>query len=60
MDDSEVTLNVCLGNQFAGGELYFRGVRCDNHVNSEIKVLVKTNPIKQVVVVVVPFSSYHH
>ncbi|KFK44383.1 hypothetical protein AALP_AA1G250200 [Arabis alpina] len=35
VDDSEVTLNVCLGKQFAGGELYFRGVRCDNHVNSE-------------------------
>ncbi|CAN7133882.1 unnamed protein product [Brassica rapa subsp. narinosa] len=37
VDDSEVTLNVCLGNQFSGGELYFRGVRCDDHVNSEIK-----------------------
>lgn len=42
MDDSEVSLNVCLGKQFSGGDLYFRGVRCDNHVNSEIsdKVLV--------------------
>ncbi|CAH8383002.1 unnamed protein product [Eruca vesicaria subsp. sativa] len=37
VDDSEVTLNVCLGNQFTGAELYFRGVRCDNHVTSEIK-----------------------
>ncbi|CAH2033668.1 unnamed protein product, partial [Thlaspi arvense] len=35
VDDSEVSLNVCLGKQFAGGELYFRGVRCDDHVNSE-------------------------
>ncbi|RLN23196.1 putative PKHD-type hydroxylase [Panicum miliaceum] len=35
VDDSEVTLNVCLGKQFSGGELYFRGIRCDNHVNSE-------------------------
>ncbi|ESQ34491.1 hypothetical protein EUTSA_v10007812mg [Eutrema salsugineum] len=35
VDDAEVTLNVCLGKQFSGGELYFRGVRCDNHVNSE-------------------------
>ncbi|CAH8355364.1 unnamed protein product [Eruca vesicaria subsp. sativa] len=35
VDDSEVSLNVCLGKQFSGGELYFRGVRCDNHVNSE-------------------------
>lgn len=62
MDDSEVTLNVCLGNQFSGGELYFRGVRCDNHVNSEIKVLVKTKPNQPInqVVDVVPFSSYHH
>lgn len=35
MDDSEVTLNVCLGKQFSGGELFFRGVRCDKHVNTE-------------------------
>ncbi|XP_015876721.2 2-oxoglutarate and iron-dependent oxygenase domain-containing protein CP2 [Ziziphus jujuba] len=35
VDDSEVTLNVCLGRQFSGGELFFRGVRCDKHVNSE-------------------------
>ncbi|KAG8639154.1 2-oxoglutarate and iron-dependent oxygenase domain-containing protein CP2 isoform X3 [Manihot esculenta] len=35
VDDSEVTLNVCLGKQFYGGELFFRGVRCDKHVNSE-------------------------
>ncbi|KAJ9563594.1 hypothetical protein OSB04_008754 [Centaurea solstitialis] len=35
VDDSEVTLNVCLGKQFTGGELFFRGVRCEKHVNSE-------------------------
>lgn len=35
MDDSEVTLNVCLGKQFSGGELFFRGVRCEKHVNTE-------------------------
>ncbi|XP_026663516.2 2-oxoglutarate and iron-dependent oxygenase domain-containing protein CP2-like isoform X3 [Phoenix dactylifera] len=35
VDDSEVTLNICLGKQFSGGELFFRGVRCDKHVNSE-------------------------
>ncbi|KAG9449008.1 hypothetical protein H6P81_008973 [Aristolochia fimbriata] len=35
VDDSEVTLNVCLGKQFSGGELFFRGTRCDKHVNSE-------------------------
>ncbi|KAL0699895.1 hypothetical protein Bca4012_056017 [Brassica carinata] len=34
VDDSEVTLNVCLGKQFSGGELYFRGVRCVNHMDS--------------------------
>lgn len=37
MDDSEVTLNVCLGNQFVGGELFFRGTRCEKHVNSATK-----------------------
>lgn len=35
MDDSEVTLNVCLGKQFSGGELFFRGMRCDKHVHTE-------------------------
>lgn len=35
MDDSEVTLNVCLGKQFSGGELFFRGIRCEKHVNTE-------------------------
>ncbi len=28
VDASDVTLNVCLGKEFSGGELYFRGVRC--------------------------------
>ncbi|XP_047944406.1 2-oxoglutarate and iron-dependent oxygenase domain-containing protein CP2-like [Salvia hispanica] len=35
VDDSEVSLNVCVGKQFSGGELFFRGVRCDEHVNTE-------------------------
>ncbi|KAK2385622.1 2-oxoglutarate (2OG) and Fe(II)-dependent oxygenase superfamily protein [Trifolium repens] len=34
VDDSEVTLNVCLGRQFSGGELYFRGMRCNKHINT--------------------------
>ncbi|EFJ11171.1 hypothetical protein SELMODRAFT_126754 [Selaginella moellendorffii] len=37
VDDSEVTLNVCLGKEFDGGELFFRGVRCDAHVNGEAR-----------------------
>jgi hypothetical protein len=28
VDACEVTLNVCLGKEFTGGALYFRGVRC--------------------------------
>lgn len=35
VDDSEITLNVCLGKQFSGGELFFRGTRCDKHVNTK-------------------------
>jgi hypothetical protein len=31
VDDSVVTLNLCLGEDFSGTELYFRGVRCDEH-----------------------------
>lgn len=31
VDDSEVTLNLCLGEGFSGGELYFEGRRCAQH-----------------------------
>ena len=30
-DDAEVTLNLCLGDTFAGGDLYFEGQRCEAH-----------------------------
>ena len=29
-----MTLNVCLGKEFEGGSLFFRGVRCPMHQNS--------------------------
>jgi len=31
VDDSEVTINACLGKNFMGGDLYFGGIRCYNH-----------------------------
>jgi hypothetical protein len=31
VDASDVTLNVCLGKEFTGGTLYFRGIRCALH-----------------------------
>jgi len=31
VDDSEVTLNLCLGGGFSGGELFFEGRRCEEH-----------------------------
>ncbi|XP_057420120.1 2-oxoglutarate and iron-dependent oxygenase domain-containing protein CP2-like [Lotus japonicus] len=34
VDDSEVTLNVCLSKEFLGGELFFRGMRCDKHLTT--------------------------
>ncbi|RDY02183.1 putative PKHD-type hydroxylase, partial [Mucuna pruriens] len=37
VDDAEVSLNICLGKEFSGGQLFFRGARCDEHVNSETK-----------------------
>ncbi|CAN8321071.1 unnamed protein product [Cochlearia groenlandica] len=37
VDESEVTLNVCLGKDFAGGERYFQGIRCEKHVNTDTK-----------------------
>ena len=34
VDDSQVTLNLCLGREFEGSELYFEGPRCALHVDS--------------------------
>ena len=31
MDDSEITVNYCLGTDFKGGVLKFKGVRCKAH-----------------------------
>ncbi|MFO0559293.1 MAG: hypothetical protein U0269_14855 [Polyangiales bacterium] len=31
VDDSEITLNVCLGWEFDGASVLFHGVRCDEH-----------------------------
>jgi hypothetical protein len=31
VDASDVTLNLCLGSSFSGGELYFEGRRCAEH-----------------------------
>ena len=31
-DDSELTINICLGNEdFVGGDIIFEGARCDLH-----------------------------
>lgn len=35
MDDSEITVNICLGINFEGGESYFRGIRCEKHVDTD-------------------------
>ncbi|KAM7250811.1 hypothetical protein ACFE04_022694 [Oxalis oulophora] len=35
VDDSEVTLDVCLGKKFSGGDLHFRGTRCEKHMHSK-------------------------
>ncbi len=34
-DDAEVTLNVCLGHEFQGGDLFFGGVRCGTHQQTQ-------------------------
>jgi len=34
VDESEVTLNVNLGKEFVGGDLYFGGIRCSTHQNT--------------------------
>jgi hypothetical protein len=35
VDASDVTLNVCLGKAFTGGTLFFRGVRCGLHQQTD-------------------------
>ena len=35
-DDSEVTLNLCLGKRFTDGNLFFGGVRCAHHLQSGV------------------------
>jgi len=37
VDESEVTLNLCLGKEFEKGSLYFGGVRCLQHQQLEPK-----------------------
>ena len=37
VDASDVTLNVCLGRDFQGGDLYFRGIRCDLCTQTEAR-----------------------
>lgn len=36
-DDSEVTLNLCLGDEFQGAELTMMGLRCDLHRQSPVR-----------------------
>ena len=44
VDDAEVTLNICLASEFSGGELFFRGARCEEHIMSEIQPGVCLQP----------------
>ncbi|KAG7594504.1 Prolyl 4-hydroxylase alpha subunit [Arabidopsis thaliana x Arabidopsis arenosa] len=37
VDDSEITLDVCLRKQFEGGEISFVGTRCQKHYETNIK-----------------------
>ena len=34
IDESDVTMNLCLGRQFEEGNLYFGGIRCEDHTNT--------------------------
>jgi hypothetical protein len=36
VDDSEVTLNLCLGEEFSGAELVLLGARCDVHRQTSV------------------------
>jgi len=43
-DTSNVTLNVCLGRSFSGGDLYFKGVRFTDSAQDSSMHLVKHHP----------------
>ncbi|EOA36962.1 hypothetical protein CARUB_v10009901mg [Capsella rubella] len=42
VDDSDITLNVCLRKQFEGGKMLFAGTRCNKHMDAEIKPYVRS------------------
>ena len=33
VDDAEITINICLGEEFKRGNVYFHGQRCDKHLD---------------------------
>lgn len=37
VDDSEVTLNLCLGESFSGAELVMMGLRCERHRQDAVR-----------------------
>lgn len=37
VDDSDLTLNICLGRSFEGGSLFFGGVRCNHHLGTPVE-----------------------
>jgi len=37
VDDSEVTLNLCLGGSFSGAELVMMGLRCERHRQDAVR-----------------------
>ena len=47
VDDSEITFNLSLGAEFEGGDLFFGGHRCNEHVNAWRLVLFSHFPFVQ-------------
>jgi len=37
VEDSDITLNVCLSKQGEGGEILFAGARCNKHMDIDPK-----------------------
>ena len=46
VDNSEITVNLCLEGDFKGGELEFQGVRCQKHIDT--KTFWKTEHFKYI------------
>ena len=60
VDDAEVTLNLCLGGGFEGGELYFEGRRCGGHRQMQAREHERVSYVHQPGVGILHAGKHRH